>query len=486
MLSPTLLSPTPADAPTAPPSASCAGFGSTEWFMPLPPPPPRPSAGGTARSSHLRPQVSTTSASAPNLGSAHACAGSTSAGLSGEFALNSQPAWPPSSRTMVGLVHAPESEILVRIQCQGAINYRGEGQLECAAPSMPASMPGAGREDEVTSGWKFVESRRGPRRSALPAPTFKPAPIPSWLQGRCCRCLPRGHRAGSCRDPIRCSRCLQNGHKARGCRNSWKPLSSIDGSAVPPPPLPRATTAPAQETAPRSGCGCESPAQSPPLLQQPLLQMERHGDASTRPDEEFVIVPATPEMQTESALLSSNAAVAWLEGARQDVSCSQVGTKIAAALGTRPADVDVVRLPRAILREVADAAGPRPSPPWAARLRHRIIIHLDLHEDHSKAADDDDNPPPPDVHEFSWFRGIVDGTVFPGTGVLLRAAQRGARTNVMMTTQTLTTIVGAEGAAVVMVGMTGFVAPYRGALVAVSVMRITSATAIIPRGATAA
>ncbi|KAI5013576.1 hypothetical protein ZWY2020_037089 [Hordeum vulgare] len=36
-----------------------------------------------------------------------------------------------------------------------------------------------------------------------------------------------------------------------------------------------------------------------------------------------------------------------------------------------------------------------------AELRHRVIIHVDLHEDHSKAADDDENPPPPDVHEFS-------------------------------------------------------------------------------------
>ncbi|XP_048567228.1 uncharacterized protein LOC125547383 [Triticum urartu] len=46
-------------------------------------------------------------------------------------------------------------------------------------------------------------------------------------------------------------------------------------------------------------------------------------------------------------------------------------------------------------------------------LRHRVLIHLDLHEDHSKAGDDDDNPPPPDVHEFTWYRKVVDGTFVP-------------------------------------------------------------------------
>ncbi|KAE8791873.1 serine/arginine repetitive matrix protein 2-like [Hordeum vulgare] len=68
----------------------------------------------------------------------------------------------------------------------------------------------------------------------------------------------------------------------------------------------------------------------------------------------------------------------------------------------------------------------------------------------------------------------------PGTGILLRAARRGAQTDVMMTAQTLTTIVGVEGTAVVMVGVTGFIGPYQGARVVVSVMRITSATVIVP------
>ncbi|XP_044378665.1 uncharacterized protein [Triticum aestivum] len=46
-------------------------------------------------------------------------------------------------------------------------------------------------------------------------------------------------------------------------------------------------------------------------------------------------------------------------------------------------------------------------------LRHCVIIHLDLHEDHSKAGDDDDNPPPLEVHEFTWYRKFVDGMYTP-------------------------------------------------------------------------
>ncbi|XP_037409639.1 uncharacterized protein LOC119272199 [Triticum dicoccoides] len=46
-------------------------------------------------------------------------------------------------------------------------------------------------------------------------------------------------------------------------------------------------------------------------------------------------------------------------------------------------------------------------------LRHRVLIHLDLHEDHSKARDDDD-PPPADIYEFTWFPRMVDGTTRRG------------------------------------------------------------------------
>ncbi|XP_048557529.1 uncharacterized protein LOC125538309 [Triticum urartu] len=48
-------------------------------------------------------------------------------------------------------------------------------------------------------------------------------------------------------------------------------------------------------------------------------------------------------------------------------------------------------------------------------LRHRVLIHLDLHEDHSKAADDDDNPPAPDVFEFTWYRKMVDARTNKGS-----------------------------------------------------------------------
>uniref|UniRef100_A0A453P2Z8 Uncharacterized protein n=1 Tax=Aegilops tauschii subsp. strangulata TaxID=200361 RepID=A0A453P2Z8_AEGTS len=67
------------------------------------------------------------------------------------------------------------------------------------------------------------------------------------------------------------------------------------------------------------------------------------GDASLRPEEDFVVVPATPEMQAEAAILSSNCTVAWLDGARLDVSCQQVAAELATELGARHADVEVVK-----------------------------------------------------------------------------------------------------------------------------------------------
>ncbi|KAE8775645.1 Disease resistance protein RPM1 [Hordeum vulgare] len=75
----------------------------------------------------------------------------------------------------------------------------------------------------------------------------------------------------------------------------------------------------------------------------PLARMPRLSDASIRPAEHCVVIPATPKMQVESALLSTNGAVAWLDGARQNVSCQHVASELAMALDARQADVEVVR-----------------------------------------------------------------------------------------------------------------------------------------------
>ncbi|XP_048528518.1 zyxin-like [Triticum urartu] len=108
---------------------------------------------------------------------------------------------------------------------------------------------------------------------------------------------------------------------------------------MPPPPLPRPAAAP-EVVPPCIGQGWEAPYPRP-LLQvaSPPAAMARPGDVALRPAEDFAVVPATPEMQAESALLSSNAAVGWLEG----VSCRKVADEIVAALGVRPTDVKVVK-----------------------------------------------------------------------------------------------------------------------------------------------
>lgn len=71
--------------------------------------------------------------------------------------------------------------------------------------------------------------------------------------------------------------------------------------------------------------------------------MPRLGDAALRPEKDFVVNPATPEMQDEAALLSINAAVAWFKGAREDVPCNTVATAFAATFSFRQEDVSVVR-----------------------------------------------------------------------------------------------------------------------------------------------
>uniref|UniRef100_A0A8R7TD90 Uncharacterized protein n=1 Tax=Triticum urartu TaxID=4572 RepID=A0A8R7TD90_TRIUA len=235
-------------------------------------------------------------------------------------------------------------------------------------PSMPALWSGdAGREAEVIGGWQLVMSRKGPRRPALAAPAFKPPPIPRWLFRRCCRCLFHGHMASVCPPPL-----------PRPAAAFAQALPSCPGRGwevsapfVPPHALPGACPQ-RQESAPRA------------------MAAVRPGDASLRPAEDFVVVPATPEMQVDSTLLSTNAAVAWLEGDRQDVSCLQVAVEIAAALGARKADVEVVKHypERFFVRFVyqhhcADAV----SRDFLAGAGYRIFVRQWRIEDHAENGD---------------------------------------------------------------------------------------------------
>uniref|UniRef100_A0A453LTA4 CCHC-type domain-containing protein n=1 Tax=Aegilops tauschii subsp. strangulata TaxID=200361 RepID=A0A453LTA4_AEGTS len=86
---------------------------------------------------------------------------------------------------------------------------------------------GCFHRDEATTvlecelgGWQTVsKGRRSPPPTVFcrPSTTVRRSP-PAWLRNRCFRCLCRGHRAHSCRDPIRCTDCLRSGHIARFCR----------------------------------------------------------------------------------------------------------------------------------------------------------------------------------------------------------------------------------------------------------------------------
>ncbi|KAI5020047.1 hypothetical protein ZWY2020_044935 [Hordeum vulgare] len=69
----------------------------------------------------------------------------------------------------------------------------------------------------------------------------------------------------------------------------------------------------------------------------------RVADPLLRPTEDFVVVPVSIEMQNELDLLSTNCAVAWLGGARQNVSYQHVAAELATTLGAQLADVEVAR-----------------------------------------------------------------------------------------------------------------------------------------------
>jgi hypothetical protein len=161
----------------------------------------------------------------------------------------------------------------------------------------PAS---CGRPDhvakDVLDGWTTIRRKRsyGAREHSR-RPTTRPS-LPSHsardnllvrLSGKCFHCLGRGHRASSCRDPLRCFGCGGPGHKAWLC--------------------PKAKTS--QNTA---------APQSPPRLHSddfpPLVQatLPRPGDPGTCPSETFDVAASTGDMEAELERLSTHTVVAWL------------------------------------------------------------------------------------------------------------------------------------------------------------------------------
>ncbi|XBJ07132.1 hypothetical protein VPH35_012698 [Triticum aestivum] len=197
-------------------------------------------------------------------------------------------------------VTPPEMSAMLPCHNGGHIRPPAEPSSPCCLTSAvnAGQLNTCGREAEATGGWQLVKSHCGPRHPDLAAQAFKPSSIPSWLKGRCCRCLAPGHRAFVCRDPVRCARCLENGHRARGCCNKWRPLSSLASLVVPPPlPRPRLAVATVQDPAPRFGPGRGWPL---PQLGQPQLLDYAGIGSMPRPDD-FVVVPATTERQAESA-----------------------------------------------------------------------------------------------------------------------------------------------------------------------------------------
>ncbi|KAE8781961.1 disease resistance protein rpm1 [Hordeum vulgare] len=242
-----------------------------------------------------------------------------------------------SSSSFVEVLETPLAEQQVQLahaEAEEGVPMLSQGIHGAALPvslvhssSRPASREGAESREGVdaTDDWHFVRPHNVPRRPALATQAFKPGfkahPIPSWLKGRCC--LAPGHRASGCRDPICCSRCLENHHRARDCRNKWRPLSRLSHLRA-PPPLPRPAAVTLEFPAPRFGAGRGWPLPPPQQAVVAAPMARRLGEAASRPEVDFVVVPATPEMQQESALLSSNAVVAWLKGARSDVSTAAV------------------------------------------------------------------------------------------------------------------------------------------------------------------
>ena len=118
-------------------------------------------------------------------------------------------------------------------------------------------------------GWSTVRPKYWWRRGEFtphrrrPTPYAHQLPMAKTLQGKCLRCLGKGHSAASCREPVRCINCGRFGHKAQTCRSPtlrraqhYRPLPPNNRPPKPsptPPPPPRQAPARSHGAAGRPG-----------------------------------------------------------------------------------------------------------------------------------------------------------------------------------------------------------------------------------------
>ena len=76
----------------------------------------------------------------------------------------------------------------------------------------------SGETEREDDGWKTVRRSRNKGRP----PTHR-RPVDPRQDGRCFRCLARGHAAHSCREPIKCRLCRQGGYRQASCQLPMPP-----------------------------------------------------------------------------------------------------------------------------------------------------------------------------------------------------------------------------------------------------------------------
>lgn len=265
---PSPVSPRPTRSPTAPPPC-------------LPPPPPP--AGSQRRS---RP--------ASVIVVPEACT-----------AVSCQPATPAPTKRVRFAITPP-------LHCISAAPRASGSRSTFTAAPLSATPASCGRPEHVAvdalDGWTTVRrkrshgarehSRRPTTRPSLPSNSARDKLLVS-LSGKCFRCLGRGHRASSCRDPLCCFGCGGPGHKARLC-----PKAKTSQNTTAPQPPPRLHS-----------------DDFPPLVQ---ATMPRLGEPGTRPSETFAVAASTGDMEAELERLSTHAVVAWLGRDRPEVSADRM------------------------------------------------------------------------------------------------------------------------------------------------------------------
>lgn len=159
----------------------------------------------------------------------------------------------------------------------------------------------------------------------------------AFNEGRCFRCLLKGHKRNQCREPIRCFKCKKLGHKSSWCKAEReseviKPTREYhSATTIPTKTYAQAVT---QHKEPVQQAKQTLPAyKTKPKQQTSSNRVTMEDFLDVRPEESHVFMPTTDELRPQNEYLRVTGMVVMVQGASDPNMAGSIARRFARQFG---------------------------------------------------------------------------------------------------------------------------------------------------------